>query len=73
MQQKMPPRAKSAQMRLVEHEQGEALEALLRRLYDQEGMTQRQVAKRLGITAGVVSRWMERLGIPARPRSGVRA
>ncbi len=40
---------------------------MLWELYVRDGLTVREVAARLGITAGAVSRWMERLDIPARP------
>lgn len=53
-------------MRMVETQQGRPLEELITELYDQQGLTQKQVAARLGISEGALSRWMVTLGIPAR-------
>lgn len=53
-------------MQLVEAREGEAIDDLLRRLYHVDGLTVEEIADRLSLTKGTVSRWMDRWGIPAR-------
>lgn len=57
---------KSRGMQMVERQFGQPLESLLRELYERDGLTVDQVAERLGVTKGTVSRWMARVGIEAR-------
>lgn len=59
---------KSRQEQRVEHEQGERIDALLRRLYQDERLTQDQVAERLGVGRAAVLRWMVKYEIPTRDR-----
>lgn len=58
---------------LVEMRHGQPVEALLRRLYVAEGMTQEEVAKALGIGQRTVIRWMAAYQIPTRDRRKVAA
>jgi transcriptional regulator with XRE-family HTH domain len=53
-------------MQLVEAREGRTLEDLIDQLYVREGLTQAQVADRLGVTNSALSRWMTTLGIPTR-------
>lgn len=64
--QQISVRPKTRGMLLIEQRQGEPLETTLHRLYEVEGLTQQQIAGRLGIDTGTVSRWMTALGIEAR-------
>lgn len=59
-------RPKTWAMQLVEAREGRALEDLIDQLYVREGLTQAEVAGRLGITNSALSRWMTALGIPTR-------
>jgi transposase len=54
-------------MQRVEHRIGRSLEEFFQERYVAGGQDQRQVADELGVNVGTVSRWMDRLGIPARP------
>lgn len=54
-------------MQRVEHRLGRSLEDFLTERYVVEECDQRQIAEELGVNVGTVSRWMERLRIPARP------
>lgn len=54
-------------MQRVEHRLGRSLEDYFQERYVVEGLDQRQIAAELGKNVGTVSRWMERLRIPARP------
>lgn len=49
---------------------GRSIEQILRDLYVTRAMTVDEVGAQLGVTAGAVSRWLERCGIAARPRGG---
>lgn len=53
-------------MQRLEAEMGEPMDAILRRLYLDEGLTVDQVGQRLGITKGAASRWLERFGVETR-------
>lgn len=59
-------RPKTFAMQLVEAREGRPLEDLIDELYVRGGLTQQQVADRLGITNSALSRWMSALGIPTR-------
>lgn len=52
----------------MEHQQGAPLRDVLTRLYVDEGLSQQQVAERLGISRDTVVRWMAEEGIPTRDR-----
>jgi len=67
------PLIRTAEQQRVEHEHGASIEALLRRLYVDEGMTQPQVADLLGVSTRSVVRWMRDLGIPSRDRRAIKA
>jgi DNA-binding transcriptional regulator LsrR (DeoR family) len=53
-------------MQVMEARLGEPLDAVISRMYHDQGMTLAQVADELGVTIGTVSRWMTTLGIEAR-------
>lgn len=57
---------KTRPMQVMEARLGRPLEDVLRSLYHDEGLTLAQVADRLDVNVGTVSRWMASLGIPAR-------
>jgi DNA-binding MurR/RpiR family transcriptional regulator len=57
---------KSRGMQIVEAREGQTIEVLLRRLYEDDGMTQEQIAERLSVSASTVIRWMALLGIETR-------
>lgn len=59
-------RVKTAGMQLVEQRFGKPVEELLEELYHDEGLTQDQIAERIGMDATTVRRWMERFGIETR-------
>lgn len=54
-------------MQRIEHRLGQTLEAFFQERYVVGGQDQRQLADELGVNVGTVSRWMDRLGIAARP------
>lgn len=58
-------------MQLLEAEHGRPIDELLRALYLDEGLGVEDVAERLGLTKGTVSRWLAHFGIPTR-RAGLR-
>lgn len=58
---------KTAEMQRLEHRLGRTLEAFFEERYITDGLDQRAIADELGVNVGTVSRWMERLRIPARP------
>jgi len=62
------PVLRSRQEQLIEHRFSEPMDALLRRLYVDEGLTQAQVAARLGTNVRSVIRWMAKYGIQTRDR-----
>ena len=62
------PIFRSRQQQLVEHQQGAPLRDVLMRLYVEEGLTQQQVAERLGVSRDAVVRWMAAESIPTRDR-----
>jgi hypothetical protein len=49
-----------------EEELGEPLEAILRRLYYDEGLTLHDVGLRVGVEGATVWRWLRYLGIPPK-------
>lgn len=53
-------------MQLVEARFGRPIDQLLRELYLDEGLTQSQIAEKLGVRRATVSRWMQVLGIESR-------
>jgi transcriptional regulator with XRE-family HTH domain len=57
---------KTRRMRAVEERLGEPIEAILRRLYYDEGLTQAEVAARLSVPAGTIATWMIGFGINQR-------
>lgn len=57
-------------MRLVELQRGESIETILRERIE-AGKTQREIEEELGLGAGVVSRWLDRLGMDAKPSGAV--
>lgn len=66
------PILKSRQEQLVEIRFGEPVEALLRRLYIEEGLTQEQIAERLGVGRRSIIRWFGKYGLVGRhPRDRV--
>jgi transposase len=60
------PALKTRSMQVMEARLGEPLDVVIARLYHEQGMTLAQVAERLGVTIGTVSRWMTALGLEAR-------
>lgn len=60
------PILRSRQEQLIEHRFAEPMDALLRRLYVDEALTQPEIAVRLGASTKSVSRWMVKYRIPAR-------
>lgn len=50
---------------IVEAQQGQAVRDLLATLYS-EGLTQAQIAERLGVARGTVINWMTKYGIKTR-------
>ncbi len=58
-------------MQILEAERGQSMDAILRELYVDQGLTVEEVGADLGITKSAVSEWLARFGIPAR-RSGPR-
>lgn len=53
-------------MQLLEAEHGRPIDELLRSLYVDDELGVEDIADRLHLTKGTVSRWMARFGIPAR-------
>ena len=64
-------RPKSRTEQFVEDRHGASVEALLRRLYVEQGMTQTEVAETLGVGLQTVVRWMATYRIPTRDRRKV--
>lgn len=61
-----PIPTKSRQEQLVEAEFGEPVDILLRRLYEEERLTQAAIAQRLGVGHSTVIRWFQKHGIVGR-------
>lgn len=59
---------RTREMQLVEARFGRPIEEILRELRIGEDLTVEEVGKRLGITKGAASRWLERFGI-VRPKA----
>ena len=57
------PVLKTRAMQVVEITHGEPIDAMLRRLYLTECLTQGEIAEQLGLDQGTVSRWMREFGI----------
>jgi len=57
---------KSRGMQVVEAREGKPIDELLRDFYDTDGLTQEQIAERLGVSVSTVIRWMAQLGIETR-------
>jgi transcriptional regulator with XRE-family HTH domain len=55
-------------MQLIEAREGRPMDEILRELRITERLTVEEVGRRLGITKGAASRWLERFGIE-RPRA----
>lgn len=55
-------------MQLAEERLGRPLGDVLRELYVDQGLMQREVAEKLGIDTSTVSEWLARLGIASRPK-----
>jgi len=74
-----PQPRKTPKMEVVELRFGEPLEVLLARWYLGEGLTQTQIADRLGVRQCVVSQWLHRLRLVGanptrrRPVRGMRS
>lgn len=64
---------KSRLEQLTEHRHGATVEALLRRLYVVDGLSQDQVATALGVDRSTVLAWMRKYRIPTRDRRTVKA
>lgn len=57
---------RTREMQVLEARMARPIEAILRDLYLDRGLTVEQVGAELGITQGTVSRWLARVGIEAR-------
>ena len=57
---------KSTAQQMLEAELGRDLPALLEELYGRDGLSQAEIAEKLGLDASTVSRWMRQWGIPLR-------
>lgn len=57
--------------KLVEAVHGRTLDAILRDLYEGEGLSQEAVGERLGVSRWTVIKWMAAYGIPTRDRRKV--
>lgn len=53
---------------VVEARYGSAVAEILRRLYNDQGMTQQAIADELGVERKTVIHWMKRYGIATRDR-----
>lgn len=71
MRDEMRHRIKSRAEQIVEAEHGASVVALLQRLYVEEGLSQEDVATRLGVGRKAVITWMAEYGIPTRDRRKV--
>ena len=69
MQQNLlTPKPKTWLQTAIERNEGKPIDALLRELYVDKGMTLHAMSGLLGVNAGALSRWMDDYGIPRRPR-----
>lgn len=57
---------KSPQQQLLEAEHGRDLAGLVREWYETDGMSQAEIAEKLGLDASTISRWMRQWGIQLR-------
>jgi hypothetical protein len=57
--------------KLIEAVHGRTLDAVLRDLYEGEGLSQEAVGERLGVSRWTVIKWMAAHGIPTRDRRKV--
>lgn len=57
---------KSAAQQIIEARTGESIEVTLRRLYDDDGLTQDLIAIELDCSRDSVGRWMRTYGIRSR-------
>lgn len=73
MRNALGQRIKSRTEQVVEARFGEPVDVLIRRLYDDEGLSQEQVATKLGVGRKAVLTWMGAYGIPTRDRRKVAA
>ena len=64
---------KSRAEQAVEARYGEPVAAILRRLYHDDGLSQEEIADRLGTSRSSVIRWMATYRIPTRDRRKVAA
>jgi len=58
-------------MQFLEAEHGQPIDELLRDLYEVQGLDMEEIATRLNLTKGTVSRWMANFGIRARRRKAI--
>jgi DNA-binding transcriptional regulator YiaG len=62
----MAVNVKSRAEQIVEAKIGETIEAAIRRMYLDDGLTQAEVAVRLGVSRQSVVNWMGKYGIESR-------
>lgn len=60
---------RTREMQRIEAVEGRPMDAILRDLYVDQELTVAEVAARLGLTKGAISRWLERFGIERRATS----
>ncbi len=60
-------------MQFLEAEHGRPIDELLRSLYIDQELAVEDIADRLKLTKGTVSRWLAHFGIPTRRRTPRRA
>ncbi len=65
---KYPPNVilKSTVQQLLEAQHGRDLAGLVREWYEADGMSQAEIALRLGLDSSTISRWMRQWGIQLR-------
>lgn len=73
MRDELRQRIKSRTEQVVEATHGAPVDQLIRRLYVDEGLSQEQVALRLGVGRKAVITWMADYGIPTRDRRRIAA
>ena len=56
-------------MQVVELRLGRSIEDVIREMHYEQGLTQEQVAEKIGVHGATLSRWMEKLGLPVRART----